>query len=1013
MAALALAVAAPLVGETPGDISESGGAGRAKDGSRLSDISGEPSEEARGPESPWSRATLARLPLPEKIGQMIGVRASGLFRAPASPEARRLRDLVGRLKVGTVVVFESEVDSLPGILNGLQGLADVPLLVAADLERGMAFRIRRGVVPLPYAMAVGATRSSEAARFTGEVTAREGRALGIHWAFAPVVDVNNNPDNPVINIRSYGEDPALVARLSRAFIEGARAGGLLTTAKHFPGHGDTATDTHLKVATVEAARERLNAVELLPFRSAVEAGVDWVMMGHIVVPALDASRTPATLSSPIVQVLRQDLGFRGLIVTDALDMAGDLPESGVAGRAKDGSRLSGTSGEKPGDAAGGRQAWTGESAVRAVLAGADVILLPPQPEVAVQAILRAVRAGRIREERIDASVQRILETKERLGLDHERRVSVRAISRSVDRPEDVAGALEVARSSITVVRNEGGVLPLHGEDPIRLLHLVLSSDRRNPAIVGILEEELRSRRVAVSTVSLGPDLSPAIARELVTRSRGFTHVLASCFVRVSGAKGTADMSQAHARLLRELAASEKPLVVVSFGSPYLLRQFPEAPVYVAAYGSAESSQRAAIAALFGEFAVGGKLPVTLPGLYAYGHGLDLPRREVTLRTAAPAEVGFTPGGLQAVDALVERAVAARAFPGAVLALGKDGALAHLHAFGRLDYGHDAPAVLPDTIYDLASLTKIIVTTAVAMILVDEGRLDLAQGVSSFVPGFHGGAKDRVTVEQLLTHSSGLDWWGPLYKDTVGHEAYLEKIQAMDLVYEPGTRSLYSDLGLFLLGEVLERVAGERLDVFARRRVLEPLGMTDTTYRPGPALLPRIAPTENDPWRGRVLRGEVHDENAFALGGVAPHAGLFGTAPDLARFAQMILNGGVLESQRIVSRATIERFTRRCGVPGSSRALGWDTPVSGTAPRSSTPGEPGYSSAGTLFSERAFGHTGFTGTSLWIDPERQLFVILLTNRVHPTRQNDAIRQVRADVADAVVRALAASPFSGGR
>ena len=930
----------------------------------------------------WSRTTLARLSLAEKVGQMIGVRAAGL-RRPASLEARRLRDQIGRLRVGTVVVFESEADSLPGFLDTLQGLADVPLLVAADLERGMSFRIRRGVVPLPYAMAIGATRSVAGARFTGEVTAREARALGVHWAFAPVADVNNNPDNPVINVRSYGEDPELVARLARAFVEGARAGGLLTTAKHFPGHGDTATDSHLHVATVGAARERLNAVELLPFRSLVEAGVDWVMMGHISVPALDATRTPATLSSPIALVLRHDLGFTGLIVTDAMDMAG------------------------------ARTPWTGGAAVRAVQAGADVILLPPQPEVALSAIVGAVRQGQIPEARIDASVLRILEAKERLGLDRNRRTVAAAVSRDVVRPDDVARALELARASITVVRNEGGILPLRREEPLRLLHLVMSSDAKNSALQGIPEEELRARGVAVTTVSLGPVVSPVVARDVVARAAAATHVLASCFVRVTGAKGTADMSASQARLLRDLAGLNTPVVVVSFGSPYLLRQFPEVPVYVAAYGSAESSQRAAMGALFGEFAVGGKLPVTLPGLYAYGHGLELPRRPVTLRVAAPAEVGLSPTGLEATDALVLRAVAARAFPGAVLAVGKDGALAHLRAFGRLEYGAGAAEVRPDTLYDLASLTKIVVTTTAAMILVDEKRLDLGQPVSSFLPGFKGGAKDKVTVEQLLTHSSGLDWWAPLYKDTVGHAAYLEKIQAMDLVYEPGSKSLYSDLGLVLLGEVLERVAGEPLDAFARRRVLVPLGMKDTLYRPGPDLLPRIAPTENDPWRGRILRGEVHDENAFALGGIAPHAGLFGTAPDLARFAQMFLSGGVFESQRIVSREVIERFTRRAGIPGSTRALGWDTPSNGLAPRSSTAGTPGYSSAGTLFSDRSFGHTGFTGTSLWIDPERRLFVILLSNRVHPSRQNDAIRQVRADVADSVVRALAGWPIAGSR
>jgi CubicO group peptidase (beta-lactamase class C family) len=301
-------------------------------------------------------------------------------------------------------------------------------------------------------------------------------------------------------------------------------------------------------------------------------------------------------------------------------------------------------------------------------------------------------------------------------------------------------------------------------------------------------------------------------------------------------------------------------------------------------------------------------------------------------------------------------------------------------------------VRPDTVYDLASLTKVVATTTAAMILVDEGRLDLDKRVRDFLPRFAGGAKDRVTVRQLLTHSSGLDWWAPLYKEVKGRAAYVERIEAMDLVYEPGTKSLYSDLGLILLGESLERVAGERLDAFARRRIFEPLGMRATLFRPGPELLPRIAPTENDPWRGRVLRGDVHDENAFALGGVAPHAGLFGTAGDLARFAQMLLNGGVFEHRRIVSRATLEAFTRRAGVPDSSRALGWET-------------QSENSSAGALLSERSFGHTGFTGTSLWVDPERELFVILLTNRVHPTRDNQAIRRIRPAMGDAVVRALA--------
>ena len=374
---------------------------------------------------------------------------------------------------------------------------------------------------------------------------------------------------------------------------------------------------------------------------------------------------------------------------------------------------------------------------------------------------------------------------------------------------------------------------------------------------------------------------------------------------------------------------------------------------------------------------------------------------------AQPPAGFRAGGLEAVDAVVRDGVAARAFPGAVLAIGRQGALVHLAAFGRLTYDADAAPVLPDTIYDLASVTKVVVTTTLAMMLVDEGKLELDARVSSFLPGFTGGAKDQVTLRQLLTHSGGLVWWAPLYKELQGQAAYVARIVAMDLAYAPGTKAVYSDLGLILLGAVVERLGGAPLDELARLRITGPLGMKDTLYRPPASLVPRIAPTENDPWRGRVLRGEVHDENAFALGGVAPHAGLFGTAPDLARFATMLLDEGRGPGQRLVSRATLELFTERAGVPLATRALGWDTPANETGERSSTPGAPGYTAAGSLLSPRSFGHTGFTGTSLWMDPERELYVILLTNRVHPTRENNLIRGVRAQVADAAVRALEAA------
>lgn len=346
--------------------------------------------------------------------------------------------------------------------------------------------------------------------------------------------------------------------------------------------------------------------------------------------------------------------------------------------------------------------------------------------------------------------------------------------------------------------------------------------------------------------------------------------------------------------------------------------------------------------------------------------------------------------MDAVDGLLDQALTDRAFPGGVVAIGKDGALAHLRPFGHLSYDPGAPEVTRGTIYDLSSLTKVVVTTTMAMVLVDEGKLDVASPVSTFLPDFCGGAKERTTLFHLLTHSSGMEAWAPLYRDFGNRQEFRARVVSMDLAYEPGSRSVYSDLGFFLLGEILEGLAGESLDSFAARRILTPLGLADTGFRPEPALRPRIAPTELCPWRGRVVHGEVHDENAFALGGVAAHSGLFGTATDLAVFAQMLLDGGAYGDVRLVSPEVIGNFTRRAGVPGSTRALGWDT--------------PGDNSAGRLLSTNSFGHVGFTGTSLWLDPERQLFVILLTNRVHPSRENTLHRKVRPALADLVVEGL---------
>ncbi len=377
---------------------------------------------------------------------------------------------------------------------------------------------------------------------------------------------------------------------------------------------------------------------------------------------------------------------------------------------------------------------------------------------------------------------------------------------------------------------------------------------------------------------------------------------------------------------------------------------------------------------------------------------------------SPEYAGFSPKGVVNIEDVVRRAIEAGATPGAVVFVARRGKVVLEEAFGRLDYHEKGTETAVDTLYDLASLTKVVVTTTLAMILYEQGKLELDATVASYVPELRGTDKVSITIRDLLAHSAGFVAWTELYKEAEGQEreqakrTYLASIVSRPLEYEPRTGTTYSDLGVLLLGEVVERITARDLDELAREEILEPLGMDETMYRPSEELLPRIAPTEDDPWRGRVVRGEVHDENAYGLGGVAPHAGLFSTARSLAAFAQMMLNGGAYDGNRILRPGTIALFTQRANLAtNSSRALGWDTPS-----------EP--SSSGKYFSSSSFGHTGFTGTSFWIDPKRALFAILLTNRVHPTRENRQIYELRKAFHDAVMQAIVDEeilPRKGGR
>jgi len=924
--------------------------------------------------SKWVEQTLKKMTVREKLGQLLMVPYFGVFRASDSPEYKEILHQVEENHVGGLILVtdrgplgleRSQVYPTAVITNELQRRAKVPLLVGADFESGTGMRLDEGT-SFPSAMAIAATGDSKAAYAAGKYTALEARAAGVQWIFAPDADVNNNPDNPIINVRSFGEDPQDVAAYVREFVRGVEENGALATAKHFPGHGDVGVDSHIALAVVPGDRQELESTELVPFRAAIDAGVSSIMPGHLSVPALEPDpQLPATLSKSILTgALRDELKFRGLIITDALDMGGV------------------TSLYTP-----------GEAAVRSVEAGADVLLMSPTPDAALAGLEDAVRSGRLTEKRIDASVRRILAAKARLGLDRNRFVDVSRLNERFARPEYEAQAQDIADRGVTLLRDEAHLLPLDSTRPPRVLLLALSADP--DAYPGeTIEPELRPRVDSLAVLRADTQYARVSAVKLPSPDT-YDVAIAALFVRVADRKGDIGFPDDQRALVDQLIAAGKPTVVVSLGSPYLIERFPNAKTWVAEFSSNDVSQRAVVRALFGQTAISGKIPVTVPGIARRGDGPRVLANPMTLQPAPPSITS----ALKPVYALLDRAVADGAFPGGVLAIGWNNQLA-VHPFGQLEREGEAYDVNEDSMYDVASLTKPIVTTTAAMLLLQQGRLDLDLPVVRYLPEFAAAANSdpdpswraRVTVRMLLVHDSGLPDHRDFYKEAKGHDAILARVFAEPLIREPGTQIQYSDLGFVLLGEIVQRLTGESLDAFAKEEIFSVLGMDRSMFNPPRRLREDIAPTEMDSdYRKRMLWGEVHDENAWAMGGVAGHAGLFSTAPDIAAFAQMILNGGIYGHDRLLPRSIVREFTTHVKIGDSARTLGWDVPS-----------EP--SSSGRYFSARSFGHTGFTGTSLWIDPDRKLFVILLTNRVHPTRANEKIRQVRPALHDAIFEAL---------
>lgn len=909
---------------------------------------------AQGPS--LAEQKLAAMSDEQKAGQLF---VSWIRADAPKEEQQRISAFVEEVGLGGVILSLGSVQQAAALVDDLQRRAAVPLLIAGDFEGGVAFRLL-GATQMGNQMLVGASGLSRLAQAMGEVTGREAWALGAPWVLAPVLDVNSNPNNPIINVRSFGESPSLVARLGAAFARGVRSQGAMPCGKHFPGHGDVDSDSHLEMPTVHGSLAELRARELPPFAAAMAEGLESVMSGHLAAPGLgEEPSVPATLSAKILQqVLRQELGFTGLIVTDALDMGG------VKNKVE-----------------------PGEVAVRALLAGADVLLMPPDPHAARSAVLSALGSGRLPKARLDDAVLRILQAKERLSLLKEVPQGAQNDWAEIVGNESAQRvAEEIAQRGLTLVRDERGLVPLAGQEPWLLLTV------RDKEILGggapegdahFLKALMDLGLPMVGEVRISGDSEEAAVAAAAERISQARRVVVALHVKVRSHSGRIGLPPRLGPALQALQG-DREVVGVSFGSPYVASELPADSAFLACYASTETVAKAAAKALLGKAAVSGRLTVSIPGVAGAGAGLSMaPGTE--LPRALPAQEGLDPGLGDDLRALLSKAVADQVTPGAVCMVARRGVVVAEVAVGSESYEEGAAPVGLGTRYDLASLTKVCATLPAVLTLVDAGRLSLEDPVQKWVPDFQGVGKERVLLRHLLAHSAGLPAYERFYRERQGKAAIVRAAAAEGLMYEPGSRVVYSDLGLILAMAVVEAACGEPFEDYVQRAVFVPLGMGTATFAPTgePAL--SAPPTEAAPGGGFV-RGYVHDENAFAMGGISGHAGLFATAEDVIRLgcAFLLRGRGVWSAQ--TNRAALSEQAQ----VGSQRLLGFDTlGPSGMAGPRALPG--------------CFGHTGFTGTSVLCDPVRDLCVVLLTNRVHPTRVNGKIAGLRQSVHDLVFAA----------
>lgn len=934
-----------------------------------------PARDTSNPAYRWADSVYQSLSPDERIGQLVIARLSSidLKTRKVTFYDSLLNEMVRQYNIGGICLFQGSPVIQAGMVNSLQAKAKTPIMISMDAEWGVGMRLLDSVIPLPKQMMLGAMGYDSLVYAYGRVVANQCRRMGIQLNYAPVVDVNNNPNNPVINDRSFGEDKYKVARYGIQYMKGMQDDSVMACAKHFPGHGDVSVDSHYDLPVINKTIVQLDSLELYPFRQMFKSGVGSVMIGHLFIPSIDnRPNRPSSISARNIRgLLRDSIGFNGLTITDALEMQGVKKFY-------------------PGGAA----------SVESIIAGNDMLCLPEDIPQAIRSIREAAEAGRISWDDIAYHAKKILLAKYQYGL-----ISVKPIDTQnlvADLNREIPGMRRlVAENAITLLSHQdGGFFPLKvnadGKDNIAYVGVGLQFDN------SFASRMRREYNAGVFYFDYSVKDSAAIQYLIDSIVMNYRKVVIGIHNMGRSPATNFGISKQAISFVNALQQRARAMTFI-FGNAYAVKNWCYAKNMAVCYEDDSIVHRTAIDLLQGKLSYKGTLPVSVCENYPYGSGVT--HFAGNLPEVSPESLGFDPAKLARIDSIASDAIKRKATPGCMILVAKDGKIAYQKGFGYFTYEQEIP-VTESSVYDLASITKIASTTIAVMKLVDEGKLSIDRTLGDYLPWTRGTDKAGITLRALLLHEAGLSAFIPFYRNTLDaggtplknlyapysidsfcvrvaddlfvREDWLDTmyhVMAKSPIGQPG-RYLYSDNDFIFLGKVVEQVTGKPLNDYVHDVFYTPMGLDNIHYLPlHDVPRDRIVPTEYEKtFRRQLLRGNVHDPGAAMFGGVAGHAGLFSNAYDLACLMQMLLNGGKWNGVSYLKPETIHLFTAY-GSDNSRRGLGFDKPEKDNTSRK----EP-YPAMGA--SPETFGHTGFTGTCVWADPAKNLVFVFLSNRVHP-------------------------------